>query len=106
VIGVGGAGEAVTILHPGPASKEPRLGTPVAGPPTPEVVEGCLVAPGDTRETSVGQSTVGVEFTIYMPAGRTVEPTAKMIVRGGTYEVDGEAKHWGAGTVVAVGRAR
>lgn len=105
-------GETVTILHPGVASAPDEYGETTAAP-TSEVVAGCAVAPGDSRENTLQQPTVKVDWTVFMPSGVTVEPAAQVVVRDVTYEVEGEPEDWrnpftGArpGIVVALTRSQ
>lgn len=90
-------GETVTILHPG-SSAEDDYGDTTTATWTAEDVAGCAVAPGASEENNRRQATVSVDFTVYMPAGTTVEPEARMMVRGDTdddtYEVVGEPADW------------
>lgn len=87
-------GERVTIHHPGTVSGETNAyGSSEPGPGTDEVVV-VAVAPGATSEQTVAQSTVSVAFTLYVPAGVTVEADARITVRGDTFEVHGEPAEW------------
>lgn len=91
-------GEQVTILHPGTPTEDPDYGTPIPGEPTPEIVDRAAVAPRTENRVDVEnhryQSTVTSGFDVFLPPGVTVEPDARMIVRGETYEVDGEPGDW------------
>lgn len=91
-------GEQVTILHPGETTTDPDYGTPVPGDPTPEVVDRAAVAPRIQNRTDTEnnrfQATVQSGYDVFLPAGVTVEPDAQMVVRGETFEVDGEPGDW------------
>lgn len=90
-------GETVTVLR----------GTPVIDPysgeetgtdwsnPTPTPFPDCGVAPRLTPETPASDRTMIVEgCTVYMPYGTDILATDRAMVRGDTYEVDGDVGVW------------
>lgn len=110
-------GETVQILHPSLPGPDDELGNPTVTEPWPEDCPGVAVAPGDTRENTNQQATTEVALTLYftpLPALPSIEPAAKITVRGTTYEVEGEAEDWRdpfnqnerVGLVVALRRAQ
>jgi hypothetical protein len=50
--------------------------------------------PGSSSEPRDGQDRVIVEPTVYMPDGVVFSPRDRVVVRGKTYEVDGETREW------------
>ena len=50
--------------------------------------------PGSSSEPREGQDRVIVEPTLYLPADVIFNPGDRVIVRGKTYEVDGETREW------------
>jgi hypothetical protein len=78
-------------------------------------VPGCALAPGDVVEDfEANREGVGVEFTLYMPPGSTVNARDRIQLPGHTdpFEVVGPGKDWGrnpftgraSGVVVQLGR--
>lgn len=86
--------EQVTILHPGAPGGVDEYGEPLPTTPTAETVTAIAVAPGASEENNEQQSTVRVDMTVYLPTGTVVETKAQMIVRGDTYQVEGEPADW------------
>jgi hypothetical protein len=77
--------------------------------PSTLTVSGVLVAPaGTTEPLEVGRSEVDTDLTLYLPHGADVRPLDRVVVRGVTYDVQGErgdwtgATGWAAGSVVTV----
>lgn len=90
-------GESVTVLR----------GTPVTDPysgeetgtdwstPTATVVTDCGVAPRLTPESPANDRTLIIEgYTVFMPYGTDVLATDRVVVRGDTYDVDGDVGVW------------
>lgn len=105
-------GETVTVHHPATWATG-SYGERTVATWDDEDVERCAVAPGETMENLDRQATLAVEWTVYCPAGTTVEAEAQMTVRGVRYEVDGEPADWtnpysgeAKGVVVKVGRSQ
>jgi hypothetical protein len=75
-------------------------------------IDGVAVAPGPSTESAeTARSRLDIAFTLYLPHGADIKPLDRVVVRGTTYEVEGQAADWanpftGAqpGTVVEVGR--
>lgn len=68
-------------------------------------IEGCLFAPGPSREPGFASLQVTTDGTIYGPPAMDVLPTDRMLVRGKLYSVVGEVEDWGsAGSVVVLQR--
>lgn len=60
-----------------------------------DTIDGCAVAPGPSTENLDRQATVDVELTVYIPDQTvTVEPNARVTVRGTLYEVTGKPQDW------------
>lgn len=88
-------GETVTIVRP--AETTDAYGNPAADwdDPTETAVDGVAVAPRvDTEDRSAGRQGVIVGLTLYLPAGAAIAATDRVVVRGDTYEVDGEPGDW------------
>lgn len=87
-------GETVTIVRPGPPSRD-VYGNDVPGPAVETVVPGCGIAPrGSTgagsNEIVQGRDTVVVGLLLYAPSGTDIRATDKVRVAGVLYEVDGQ----------------
>lgn len=75
-------------------------------------IAGVAVAPGPSLESAeAGRSRLDVDFTLYLPYGADVKPLDRVVVRGGTYQVEGARSDWRnpytgmeAGSVVEVKR--
>lgn len=90
-------GEPVTVLTPGydedPYSDD--LEQSWEWSPTEVVVPGCGIEPRPSSEpTQDARNSVVSGFTLYMPAGTVIGPQNRVIVRGNTYSVEGEAAEW------------
>ncbi|WP_163168104.1 hypothetical protein [Arthrobacter sp. Alg241-R88] len=90
-------GETVTILTAGtetdPYSNKPAASWEVL--PSELEVEGCGVEPRPSAEpTQEARNSVTSGFTLYLPTGTEITPQNRVVVRGGTYEVLGEAAEW------------
>ncbi|MEU5976387.1 hypothetical protein [Streptomyces sp. NPDC047315] len=86
-------GETITILRPGPASRD-AYGNDVAGAPTEIPVEGCAVAPEDATgsgsdELTDARDTVLSGLTVWAPYGTDVRPTDRVRLAGIVYEITG-----------------
>jgi hypothetical protein len=94
----------VTVVRPGGRN---AYGDDV-GAVTQFDIEGCLFAPGPSREPGFADLQVQTDGTVYAPAGppaTDVRPTDRMLVRGLLYSVVGEPQNWGSsGVVVALHR--
>lgn len=90
-------GETVTVLSAPLATDE--YGSPSAerdwSAATETVIEGCAVAPRSSSEVDdPGRTAVIVGLSVFLPAGSVVSPHDRMLVRGETYEVEGEPGVW------------
>lgn len=78
--------------------------------PDDEDITSCLFAPGGTSEDHDGRNAVIVNPTLYAPSGSDIAANDRLVVRGLTYDVDGEpgdwvaASGWQAGMVVPLKR--
>ena len=94
MLGLGG--ESVTVLTP--ATVTNRYGRTTVEPtwddPAATAVAGCLFAPQSTSEDHDGRTTVLVGARLYMPTGTAVAAADRIVIRGVTYEVDGEPSVW------------
>lgn len=78
--------------------------------PSTQTITGVAVAPAGTQEPfEVGRAPVDSDLTLYLPHGADVRPLDRVVVRGVTYEVQGERADWsnpytgaGPGSVVQV----
>lgn len=87
--------ETITVRRPS-TSRDWR-GDP-AGAATEHDIDGCLLAPLSTTETTFQHEQVTDGFTVYV-AGTVdpdVQPTDQVVARGGVYEVDGAVRPWAA----------
>jgi hypothetical protein len=58
-------------------------------------ITGVAVAPAGTQEPlEVGAATVESDLTLYLPHSADVRPLDRVVVRGLTYEVQGERADW------------
>lgn len=63
--------------------------------PTEATITGVAVAPAGTSEPlEVGRASVDSDLTLYLPHNADVRPNDRVIVRGITYEVQGERADW------------
>lgn len=106
-------GETVSIVHETPGGTD-AYGDPIASTTTTTTaVPGCAFAPrASTEPTERGRQGVIIGGTIYLPAGTTIAHEDQVIVRGVTYDVEGEPGEWvspftgwAPGVEVAVKRA-
>ena len=90
-------GETVTVLTAG-LEEDPYSGEFVPSwewTPTGVDVEGVAVESRPSGEpTQEARNAVTSGFTLYFPAGTTVGPQNRVVVRGSTYEVLGEPAEW------------
>lgn len=103
-------GETVTLRTPAVAA-DPYSGAPA----TAEVnvtIAGVAVEPRPSSEpVQDARNAVTSGFTLYLPAGTVVTASQQFVVRGGVYDVLGDAAEWvnpftgwEPGVVVQVGR--
>lgn len=94
--------ETVTILRP---PGKDAYGDTVTGDTTEFDIDGCLFAPGPSKEQGFAANTVDTNGTIYAPAGiPAVLPTDRVRIRGELYSVAGKPQVWGSAGVVIVVR--
>lgn len=92
-------GESVIVRHAGTITLD-EYGNDVIGPVTSQIVTGCAVWPGTTagnRGTSEAlgdHNTVTYGLVAFLPYGVLLTPADQIVVRGHTYEVDGEPGWW------------
>lgn len=65
-------------------------------------LDGCLFAPGPSREIDVAANQVDTAGTVYAPPGADVLATDLMRVRGDVYAVVGKPQDWGSAGMVIV----
>ncbi len=94
-----GERETVTILRP---PGRDRFGDPLPGATEEIDVEGCLFAPGPSKELGPAANTVDTDATVYAPPETVVESTDRIRVRGDVYGVVGKPQDWGSAGVVIV----
>lgn len=87
-------GETVTIVRPGPPTRD-AYGNDVPGAPTETDVPGCGLAPRDStgagsNEIVQARDTVITGLILYAPWGTDLRATDKIRVGGVLYEVDGQ----------------
>jgi hypothetical protein len=95
-----GDSETVTVIRPvGRTQLGDETGT------LPEFdIDGCLFAPGPSREAGLSSEQVRTDGTIYAPAGADVRATDRVRIRGQVYSVVGQPQDWGGrfGLVIPV----
>lgn len=95
------AGDTITVTVVRAGGRD-RWGD-LTAPETTHDIEGCLFAPGPSREIGFQAAEVRTDGTIYAPPGVDVLPTDLVIVRGKRYSVVGDPQDWGSsGTVIVV----
>lgn len=63
--------------------------------PTTLAIEGCAFNPGGSTEpVAEGRQAVITKPEVYAPAGADIRAHDRLVVRGKTYEVDGEPALW------------
>ena len=87
-------GETVTIVHPGSRALRSGDTVPDWDDTTTEDVAHVAVAPGSSDENNDRRSGTVVGLTLYLPPGTDIDAADRVIVRGDTYEVDGDAGDW------------
>ena len=66
-----------------------------AQPPAELDIPGCAIDPGGSTEPSeVGRESVVTKPTVYAPFGADVLPGDRVVVRGRTWQVDGDPAEW------------
>ena len=88
-------GETITRLRAGTATD--RYTNEIKDWTDPEELEidNVAVAPRQSSEdTAAGREGVIIGLTLYAPAGSDIEAVDRVVVRGETYEVDGEIAEW------------
>ena len=88
------AGEAIQRLAFRSGATDPR-GNPIEAWADPVVIENVAFDPGATSEPRMaGHDRVIVEPTVYADFDLPLSPRDRVIVRGQTYEVEGEVRRW------------
>lgn len=82
-------GKTVTILRPGPPTKDAH-GNKVPGPDVPTPVEGCAVWARGSQENTDARDQVTIGLSVVMPYGTDVRATDRIKVADVIYEIDGE----------------
>lgn len=97
------AGDLITIWVIVPP-KRGRFHAPGDGPPQRIRIDGCLFAPGPSRELGEAAATVVSDGTVYAPPGPAadVQPEHRVEVLGDEYAVVGKPQPWGSEGVVIV----
>jgi hypothetical protein len=90
-------GETITRLR-GTATVDPYSTEPTGvswTTPASLEIEGCGFNPGQSAEPlQVGRNAVTTQPEVYAPAGSDVLSGDRVVVRGKTYDVDGEPAGW------------
>lgn len=88
-------GETITVVVPG-ATIDGHGNTVPDWDDTDETdVANCAFAPTQTPEDrAAGRQGVVITGTVYMPPGVPVPASARLVIRGQTYEVDGPSGEW------------
>jgi hypothetical protein len=98
------AGDAETVTVIRPPGKD-VFGDRLPGVAVEFDVQGCLFAPGPSREQAFAANQVDTDGTIYGPPGMDVQATDQVRIRGIVYSVVGFPQVWAtAGVVTAVRR--
>lgn len=88
------SGETVTMITPGVEVGRDRYNKPIFADVSTQVTD-VAVAPGSTSiDETTGQVIETRGLTLYLPAAVKVTPTARFIVRGKTYPIDGASQDW------------
>lgn len=88
------SGETVTMITPGVEVGRDRYNKPIYADVKLEVQD-VAVAPGATSIDPQTQQVIETRgLTLYLPTQIKVEPTARFIVRGKTYPIDGSSQDW------------
>lgn len=88
-------GETVTRVRPG--EKTDRYGATIADwdDADEEAITGCAFAPEASSEDHAGgRQAVLAPATLYAPTGADIQPQDRIVVRGETFEVDGDRSDW------------
>ncbi len=88
-----GAGDTETVTVIRPAGRD-AFGDEV-GVPAEFDIDGCLFAPGPSREAGFATEQVRTDATIYAPPDVDVRPADRIRVRGQVYGVVGQPQNWG-----------
>lgn len=91
--------ETITVIRP--PGRDP-FGDPLPGDSSQFEVDGCLFAPGPSREVGFAAATVDTDGTVYAPPGTEVFATDRVRVRGQDFSVVGEPQDWGASAGVVI----
>lgn len=90
-------GETVTRLR-GTAVTDPYSGEPTGTDwtaPASLAIPGCAFNPGQSAEPlQVARNAVTSQPEVYAPTGSDVLPGDRLVVRGKTYDVDGQPADW------------
>lgn len=91
------AGETITRLR-GTAITDPYSGDATGvswTTPASLTIDGCGFNPGQSAEPlQVGRNAVTTQPEVYAPAGSDILAGDRLVVRGKTYEVDGQPAAW------------
>ncbi len=93
-----GEEESVTVIR---MAGRDAFGDPTSTA-TESVLEGCLFAPGPSRELGVAAAGVDTDATVYAQAGADVRASDRIRARGQIYTVVGDPQDWGSSGVVIV----
>lgn len=87
-------GETVTVRRPGSMTDSYNNALPDWQNTTDHDEPGCAVSPSSSSEENAGRAAVIVGLALHAPAGADILSTDRVVVRGDTYEVDGEVGDW------------
>lgn len=106
---IGHEARTITVLRGSPGGED-ELGDPIDGDTTEHEIEGCMIAPTRSEESSeLGRAGLIIGWTVYAPPGADVRHTDRVRIGDDVLEVEGEVGRWdGAhgGTVIYLRRAR
>jgi hypothetical protein len=85
-------GDTITINTQGVISQN-SYGSDTYGTVATTVVTGAF-APAGSTELTQARDTITTQPTVYLPTGTAITAIDKVIVRGVTYDVDGEPSDW------------
>lgn len=90
-------GETITRLRPGATEdvySDENTELSWATPSSLDIAN-VAVAPGPSAESvEADRSRLDIDFTLYLPYGADVKPLDRVVVRGNTYEVEGNRSDW------------
>lgn len=62
-------------------------------------IKGCSIQPNGTQEDLVNRSTVGITWSVFLPAESDIEAGDKLTIDGKDYRIVGEPDRWETGVM-------